>query len=120
MSFHAVASPERQPEARIDFLKANVENNILMAETVQIKSDNIFEDELNHNVLCEHKISVLIDFASHLPRVHAHGRNSFAIQVQTDDFGVMKIRPISKPIVEFGSAFYFSDSVGTGICLKGL
>src|SRR5438477_3058530 len=106
MSLHAVASLKDQPKTRFDFLNVNAENNVLAAETVQSEFGYIFEDELDHKVFRPHVVSVLIYFLGHLPGMDAHRRVSRAVQVKTNNFCVVKNRPISKPIMKLGGPFH--------------
>jgi hypothetical protein len=100
-SSQAVTVIKRQPKARIRFLNFKAEDHILVAETIETETGYSFQNELDDDVLREHIVSLLIHFFRHFPCVDAQRRVSLAIQVQADNLRVVKIGPISKPIVKF-------------------
>src|ERR1700678_1260832 len=101
-----------QPKARIRFLNFNPEDHILVAETIETQTRYSFQNQLDDDVLREHIVSLLIHFFRHVPCVDAQRRTSLSIQVQADNLRVVKIRPISKPIVKFSRSRNFLDFDG--------
>src|SRR6266498_5100777 len=65
ISSHAVAVVKCYPEAGVGFLNSEAENDVLVIKTTKVKSSYSLKDELNHNMLCQDVVPLLIDFLRH-------------------------------------------------------
>jgi hypothetical protein len=111
-SGQAVTIIKRDPKTKIGFVDGKSENYVLVVETIQAQSTHSVKDKLDHNVLRQHIVSLVIYFLRHPPCVDAQRRASLSIQVQADDFRIVKTGPVSKPLFEFRRPLDSADFYG--------
>jgi hypothetical protein len=63
------------------------------------------ENELNDHMFFQFVKALRINSLGHLPRVNRQIGRSASIQVESDDFSIMEIRPESEPVVKLLRSF---------------
>src|SRR5437763_3558849 len=93
---------------------AKVKDNVLVVKAVEVKSRNFLKDEFDQQIFSVYVVALLIQVSGHFPCVDLQRRCFRTIQIQAYDFGIVKIRPESEPVVKFGRARDLLNFSGDG------
>jgi hypothetical protein len=72
-------------------------DHVLSAEALKLRSTDFFQDEGYDHVFVEYEVTFFVNQICHLPRVDADVAFGGSIQVNAQDFGIMKAWPVTKP-----------------------